>query len=254
MRRPGAASTPPWPESWPGLGPAYRWGSEHPADVDLDCNTTASALLVIGYSIALGVLGRLRPVLAERARVVVRGPRSSDGEHHHRLVAASTTPPGGGQGHGPCRLRHRLADHRPPRRSACKECPLTGMGGPRTCPWRERLRRFAASATGVSLGRRLVAPAAGIRCGILRRLTVRHPARWWPGMPGRPGRGSIRCQQAIARTCACSGGWEATFPTHISSGSGRRSSRHGLSRTKSRRPMPTSDHRNTGREGGDRRA
>ena len=61
------------------------------------------------------------------AGLVVRDPRSGDGEHHGRLVAASAPPTGGAQQRGPCRLRHRLVDHRPARRSAWEEGPLTGM-------------------------------------------------------------------------------------------------------------------------------
>lgn len=74
--------------------------------------------------------GRACPAEARprrEARLVVRGARSSDGEHHGRLVAAWTPPPGGGQRRSPCRVCHRLVDHRPARRSACDESPLTGM-------------------------------------------------------------------------------------------------------------------------------
>ena len=65
MRRPGVASTPPWPEpAWSGT--RLIGGAPTPADVELDGNVTASVLLVIGYPVALGVLARLRPVLVER--------------------------------------------------------------------------------------------------------------------------------------------------------------------------------------------
>lgn len=66
MRRLGVASTQRWPESRPAWDAADRRGSETPTDVDFDGNVTASVLLMIGYPVALGVLARLRPVLAER--------------------------------------------------------------------------------------------------------------------------------------------------------------------------------------------
>ena len=66
MRRPVVASTPPWPEIRPGIERGRRWGSEHlPVSTRIG-NVTASVLLMIGYPLALGVLARLRPVLAER--------------------------------------------------------------------------------------------------------------------------------------------------------------------------------------------
>lgn len=73
--------------------------------------------------------------------LVVCDPRSSDGEHHGRLVAASTPPTGCAQRRRPCRLRHRLVDHRPTRRSAWEEGPLTGLRWQQTRRKQRGLRR-----------------------------------------------------------------------------------------------------------------
>jgi hypothetical protein len=64
MRRPGVASTPPWPEGRPVWNAPD--GQAPNADYDVDGDVTACVLLVIGYPVALGVLTRLRSVLAER--------------------------------------------------------------------------------------------------------------------------------------------------------------------------------------------
>ena len=64
MRRPGVASTPPWPEGRPVWNAAD--GRAPNADFDLDGSVTASVLLVIGYPVALVALTRLRSVLSER--------------------------------------------------------------------------------------------------------------------------------------------------------------------------------------------
>lgn len=66
MRRPVVALTRPWLEIHLASN-NERWVAlRTPPDVDLYGNVTAAVLLIVGYPLALGVLARLRPVLAER--------------------------------------------------------------------------------------------------------------------------------------------------------------------------------------------
>jgi hypothetical protein len=66
MRRPVVASTRPWLEIGLASHNERRVGLPTPPDVDSSAHVTGAVLLMVGYPLALGVLGRLRPVLAER--------------------------------------------------------------------------------------------------------------------------------------------------------------------------------------------